>query len=62
MHQVFLGARALLYFDGRADAGLTRALVMTSTGLVIGLVIGGVGTRIYDRRGLHRTHVAADET
>ena len=24
MHQVFLGARALLYFDGRADAGLTR--------------------------------------
>jgi uncharacterized phage infection (PIP) family protein YhgE len=61
MHQVFLGARALLYFDGRADAGLTRALVMTAIGLVIGLVIGGVVTRIYDRRGLDRTHAAADE-
>ena len=36
MHQVFLGARALLYFDGRADAGLTRALMMTAIGLVIG--------------------------
>ena len=30
MHQVFLGARALLYLDGRADAGLTHALVMTT--------------------------------
>ena len=37
MHQVFLGARALLYFDGRADAGLTRSLTMSAIGLVIGL-------------------------
>lgn len=61
MHQVFLGARALLYFDGRADAGLTRALTMTAIGLVIGLLIGGVVTRIYDRRGLQRSHPAAPE-
>jgi YhgE/Pip-like protein len=54
MHQVFLGARALLYFDGRADAGLSHALVMTAIGLVIGLLIGGVVTRVYDRRGLRR--------
>jgi YhgE/Pip-like protein len=54
MHQVFLGARALLYFDGRADAGLSHALVMTTIGLVIGLLIGGVVTRVYDRRGLRR--------
>lgn len=56
MHQVFLGARALLYFDGRADAGLAHALVMTGVGLVIGLLIGGIVTRIYDRRGLRRIH------
>jgi uncharacterized phage infection (PIP) family protein YhgE len=54
MHQVFLGTRALLYFDGRADAGLTHSLVMTSSGLVIGLLIGGIATRFYDRRGLRR--------
>jgi YhgE/Pip-like protein len=60
MHQVFLGTRALLYFDGRADAGLTHALVMTTIGLAVGLVIGALATRYYDRRGLHREHVAAN--
>jgi hypothetical protein len=54
MHQVFLGARALLYLDGRADAGLTQALTMTAIGLLIGLLLGGVVTYIYDRRGYHR--------
>lgn len=62
MHQVFLGTRALLYFDGRADAGLGHALVMTSAGLVIGLLIGGIVTRIYDRRGLRRVaELATDD-
>jgi YhgE/Pip-like protein len=60
MHQVFLGARALLYFDGRADAGLAHALTMTAIGLAIGLLIGGVVTRIYDRRGLRRIHPPAE--
>jgi uncharacterized phage infection (PIP) family protein YhgE len=54
MHQVFLGARALLYLDGRADAGLTQSLTLTTIGLVIGLLLGGITTRIYDRRGYHR--------
>jgi len=54
MHQVFLGTRALLYFDGRADAGLTRALAMTGIGLAIGLVLGAVTTWLYDREGYHR--------
>lgn len=54
MHQVFLGTRSLLYFDGHADAGLTHALVMTAIGLVIGLTIGAVSTLIYDRKGFHR--------
>lgn len=54
MHQVFLGARALLYLDGQLDAGLAHALILTSIGLVIGLLLGGIVTRIYDRRGYHR--------
>ena len=54
MHQVFLGTRALLYLDGRADAGLSRALTMTAIGLVIGLLLGAVITYLYDRGGYHR--------
>jgi uncharacterized phage infection (PIP) family protein YhgE len=54
MHQVFLGTRALLYLDGKADAGLSRALMMTAIGLVIGLLLGAVITYLYDRRGYHR--------
>jgi YhgE/Pip-like protein len=54
MHQVFLGVRSLLYLNGHADAGLSQALVMTSIGLVIGLLVGGIITHIYDRKGFHR--------
>jgi YhgE/Pip-like protein len=54
MHQVFLGARSLLYLNGHANAGLSQALLMTFTGLVIGLLLGGIVTRIYDRSGFHR--------
>lgn len=54
MHQVFLGVRSLLYLDGRADAGLSQALVMTAIGLVIGLLLGGIVTHLYDRSGFHR--------
>jgi Protein of unknown function (DUF3533) len=54
MHQVFLGARALLYLDGQADAGLSHAIELTAIGLVIGLLLGGIVTHIYDRRGYHR--------
>jgi YhgE/Pip-like protein len=54
MHQVFLGVRSLLYLGGRGDAGLSQALLMTSIGLVIGLLLGGIVTRLYDRIGFHR--------
>ena len=54
MHQVFLGARALLYLGGRADAGLSQSVEMTAGVLVIGVLLGVVVTRIYDRRGYHR--------
>jgi YhgE/Pip-like protein len=54
MHHVFLGTRALLYLGGRADAGLSKALTMTTVGLLIGLLLGAIATRGYDRRGFHR--------
>jgi YhgE/Pip-like protein len=54
MHQVFLGVRSLLYLNGQADAGLSQALLMTSIGLVIGLLLGGIITHMYDRSGFHR--------
>lgn len=54
MHQVFLGTRALLYFDGHADAGLSHALILTAIGLAIGLLIGIIVTMLYDRKGFHR--------
>ncbi|WP_062991412.1 YhgE/Pip domain-containing protein [Nocardia anaemiae] len=54
MHQVYLGIRAILYFDADGSAGLSRAIWMTLLGLVIGLVLGGVVTRYYDRKELHR--------
>ncbi|HTX97187.1 MAG TPA: YhgE/Pip domain-containing protein [Mycobacterium sp.] len=54
MHQVFLGARSLLYFKGHADTGLSQALLMNSIGLVIGVLLGGIITHVYDRKGFHR--------
>lgn len=60
MHQVFLGTRALLYLNGLADAGLSRSLLMTAIGLVIGLLLGAIVTYLYDRRGYHRTPAGLD--
>jgi hypothetical protein len=54
MHQVFLGARALLYLGGRADAGLSQSVELTGGGLLIGVLLGVIVTRLYDRRGYHR--------
>ena len=56
MHQVFLGARALLYLDGGPGSGLSHALTMTAIGMAVGLLLGAVVTRSYDRRGYHRIH------
>lgn len=53
MQQVFLGTRALLYLDGRTDAGLSHAVTTTAIGLALGLLLGAVATRAYDRRGSH---------
>jgi YhgE/Pip-like protein len=60
MHQVFLGVRSLVYLNGRADSGLAQALWLTSVGLVIGLLLGGIITYLYDRKGFHRIHGAVE--
>ncbi|MFB7663678.1 YhgE/Pip domain-containing protein [Kitasatospora sp. NPDC056138] len=54
MRQLTDGVRAILYFDARADAGLTRAWVMMAVGLVAALLFGFAMTGYYDRKGLHR--------
>ncbi|WP_280263890.1 YhgE/Pip domain-containing protein [Nocardia abscessus] len=54
MHQVFLGIRAILYFDARGSAGLAHGTWMALLGLAIGVCFGAVVTLFYDRKGLER--------
>ncbi|MEV6280920.1 DUF3533 domain-containing protein [Nocardia sp. NPDC051832] len=55
MHQIYLAVRAILFFDGRAEAGLSQGIWMTLVGLAVGITLGVAATFAYDRRGLHRT-------
>ena len=57
MRQLSAGVRAIVYFDARADAGLTRGWLMIGVGLALALLFGFGMTRFYDRRGLHRLNV-----
>ncbi|GAB2715714.1 YhgE/Pip domain-containing protein [Nocardia thraciensis] len=57
MHQVFLGVRSLLYFNGNGAAGMTRGVWMAVLGLAIGVALGLLITRFYDRKGLERKPV-----
>ncbi|MEV0295507.1 DUF3533 domain-containing protein [Nocardia sp. NPDC050710] len=59
MHQIYLAVRAILFFDGRAEAGFSHGLWMTLFGLTVGVLLGSAATIAYDRRGLNRT--AANE-
>ncbi|MET9544280.1 DUF3533 domain-containing protein [Streptomyces sp. NPDC006627] len=54
MRQLVSGVRAILYFDARADAGLTRGWIMIAVGAAAALAFGFLMTRYYDRKGLHR--------
>jgi hypothetical protein len=54
LHQVFLGVRSLIYFNDTLDSGLGTSLTLTAIGLAIGLVLGAVGTKVYDHKGLTR--------
>ena len=62
LHQVFLGVRSLIYLNGTLDSGLGTSLTLTTIGLAIGLVLGAVGTKIYDHKGLTRAPRAATTT
>jgi YhgE/Pip-like protein len=62
MRQLAGGVRAIIYFDARAEAGLTRAWVMIAIGFAAALLFGFLMTCYYDRKGLHRlTPQPADE-
>lgn len=54
MHQIYLSVRAILFFDGHLEAGLSTGIWMTIFGLSLGRVLGAVATHTYDLRGLHR--------
>jgi uncharacterized phage infection (PIP) family protein YhgE len=61
VQQVFLGTRSLLYLGGHAGTGLSQALTMTTVGLVVGLLLGGI-VYLYDRMGFHRMIPGGVET
>ncbi len=54
LRQIVDGNRALLYFDGRLDAGLGRSLTVIAVELVLWVIVGAVVTIWYDRKKFHR--------
>ncbi|MBM7369408.1 YhgE/Pip domain-containing protein [Gordonia hydrophobica] len=54
LHQVYVGIRAIVFFDARGAAGLTHAVIMTIIGLLIGAAVGLGTAYYYERRGLPR--------
>ncbi|MFE7171456.1 YhgE/Pip domain-containing protein [Streptomyces sp. NPDC057616] len=54
MRQLSDGVRAILYFDARGDAGLSRSWLMIAIGAVLALLFGFAMTRYYDRKGHKR--------
>ncbi|MFF6772201.1 YhgE/Pip domain-containing protein [Streptomyces sp. NPDC012637] len=56
MHQIYLGTRSILYFGATSDSGLTRAVSAAVIALALGLLVGALGTRGYDLKGLARKH------
>lgn len=54
MRQLSDGVRAILYFDARGDAGLTRSWIMIAIGTALALLFGFAMTAYYDRKGHKR--------
>ncbi|QHA08899.1 DUF3533 domain-containing protein [Streptomyces broussonetiae] len=54
MRQLSDGTRAILFFDARADAGLTRAWTMIAVGWALAFAFGFGMTHYYDHKGLQR--------
>jgi YhgE/Pip-like protein len=61
LRQILDGNRALLYFGGRLDAGLSRSLIVIVSELVAWIVIGVLVTTWYDRKQWHRLSPATLE-
>ncbi|MFF2542944.1 DUF3533 domain-containing protein [Kitasatospora sp. NPDC058063] len=59
--QVVDGVRSILYFGAQADAGLGRAWAMVGIGFAISVALGLAVTRLYDRKGLHRSPARAPQ-
>ncbi|MGI5452803.1 YhgE/Pip domain-containing protein [Streptomyces sp. CA-249302] len=51
MRQLSDGVRAILYFEARGDAGLSRSWLMIGIGAALALLFGFAMTRYYDRKG-----------
>lgn len=62
MHQIYLGVRSILYFDARAAAGLTRAVVMCGAGTVFAIVVGVLATIGYERLQTRRARALTATT
>jgi YhgE/Pip-like protein len=54
LRQILVGVRAILYFDGRGAAGLTRAWVASAIGLGFWVSVGLLVTAWYDHKRLYR--------
>ncbi|MFJ2837717.1 hypothetical protein ACIO52_20375 [Nocardia sp. NPDC087230] len=54
MHQVYTAVRAIPFFDADLGAGPAHGFWMTLLGLAVGLTLGALVSRLYDRAGLHR--------
>jgi hypothetical protein len=54
MRQIYLGCRSILYFGATWDSGLGRAVIAAAVALMAGLIVGALGTRTYDHKGLAR--------
>jgi ABC-type multidrug transport system permease subunit len=54
LRQVLQGARAIMYFGARGDAGLTHSFIVIACELVFWALLGLAVTSWYDRRKLYR--------
>lgn len=55
MHQIYLGTRAIIFYDARWNAGLGRAVIFSIIAGAIGLLVGLIVMRVYDARGFVRS-------
>ncbi|WP_280221552.1 MULTISPECIES: YhgE/Pip domain-containing protein [Nocardia] len=62
MHQIYLGTRSILYFGATWDSGLARGVLAAALAIVLGLLVGALGTHAYDLKGLTRKPSAPTDT